>query len=159
MSEPLLWHTPFVDKVTRLVTYPWQQWFQRFVQEQNPAHLLATGSPPTITPGPGLGAGGSGTIEGTDATGLVTLTTAGTPVSNAILVVVTFAVPYKVRPVVLLQPANSAAWALVFAATQGLRLLHADTTLATWTLRSGPMAFPTGVATYQYTYHVLGNAP
>ncbi len=112
----------------------------------------------------GAGAGATASVTGTDRAGTVTLTTVARQPrrSHSAVLQLTFQTPYAVAPVVLLSPANDAAWALLcgrFVAAghaASVRLRQADVTTTGFPLRVGVTSFPREGDSYQWTFVVIG---
>lgn len=71
-------------------------------------HLIGSGSVPTVTLGPGAGAG-SAIITGTDTGFLVSITTGAGTVLNSIICTITFNTPYPYIPNTVFSPKNNNA--------------------------------------------------
>lgn len=124
--------------------------------ELNVKHVVGTSSTPGIAANlTGIGANGTVAISGTDLAGTIQITTdaADTPGASSDLCTITFNVPYSGAPVVMIEPANDAAWNLVHGI---VRIRNSDTTASVFKIRSGPTPLPalTG-ETYLFNYHSI----
>jgi hypothetical protein len=103
-------------------------------------------------------------VAGSDTAGTITLVTAALsdPRSNSDLVQLTFAMPYAQPPIVLVLPANDAAWSLHFGRflrhghAASVRLRQADVTTTGFPLRSGVTSLPRKGDVYQFNYLCIG---
>jgi hypothetical protein len=122
-------------------------------------HLVGNSGVPAVSTGPGAGPNATATIVGSDLAGTITLTTsvADTPIVAATIVALTFSIAYTAPPIVLMMPANDAAWNLTYG-TAVLR--QVDVTGTAFTIRSGSSATlpATTAAVYVWNYMVMGIA-
>lgn len=115
---------------------------------------LHQGVPTVQAVATGAGLGAVVSVAGRDEAGVLTLTTASGQArrSHAAILTVTFAAAWSPAPVVQVQPANAAAWALE-AGT--VRVLREDVAETGFTLRSGTPRLPRAGAVYTWTFEVL----
>ncbi len=112
----------------------------------------------------GAGDGASASVTGNDTAGSITLTVAALAArrSHSEVVRLTFAVPYAAPPIVLVMPANDAAWALLFGRfvrhghAASVRLRQEDVTETSFVLRVGVTSLPREGDTYAWNYMVVG---
>lgn len=109
-------------------------------------HVVPTGDAPAAAVQAGAGTGATATVAGRDTAGIITLTSGSGSVASGNQVVVTFAKPFAVAPVVMTNAANAAA------ATGVQR--YASTTTTSFTVGFG-VAPATGTA-YAISYVVVG---
>jgi hypothetical protein len=112
-------------------------------------HLVGNSGTPTVALNTaGAGSGSSvAAFAGTDLAGTVSITTAGSPGTSAVVATITFANPYGATPHVLMTPGNAAAAHL---AVDAIPVVTVSTTEITIT--SGTTAL--GTTTYIFNYMV-----
>jgi hypothetical protein len=133
-----------------------------------PARTHLLGGPLTpprvVAVAAGAGAGATASVAGTDTAGYLELTTASGQArrSQSEVLRVTFATAYSTPPVVVICPANDAAWSLLFGRflPQGhaasVRLRREDVSTTGFPLRVGVTSLPREAETYAWSYLVMG---
>jgi hypothetical protein len=117
-------------------------------------HLRGGTGPPAISAGPGAGTGGTVSISGTDAGGILTVNTGASPTANAIVAQVTFAVNYTATPKsIVLFPANSSA-ATLTGSTQ-VWIDASATTVSIFNLMSNATSGLPASSTFKWSYVVI----
>jgi hypothetical protein len=115
--------------------------------------LIITGqASPTILSGPGAGASPTISITGSDAAGLISLTTGTSPTVSAIIGTVSFGGPaFPTNSNVVFSPNNSWASALYAG-----RVPYIESGTGTFAFTAGPIAL-TATTTYKWKYLCIGN--
>jgi len=118
----------------------------------NIKHLIGGSAAPTAVVGPGAGTLPSivSPVNGTDAGGIIDVTTGTATVAAAVLCKLTFAVPYGAAPRVVLFPANGNAADVITGAAG----VYVTSTANDFSINTGTAA-PTISKQYQWYYHVL----
>lgn len=115
--------------------------------------VITNSSAPTVAiTAAGAGANATTSVVGRDCAGTITLNTsnADTPLANSTILTLTFNALHAAAPVVLIMPANDAAWALAYSI---VRCRQADVSVTVFTLRSGSTPLPAmTTATYIWNY-------
>ena len=175
--SPILYRTPIAGPY--FLPRPWQQYLQALDQRVGGASAptipelaaliggltplearvaalealaaLHTGTPTVQAVATGAGLGATVSLSGTDSAGVLSLTTASGQArrSHAAVLTLTFHTAWSPAPVVLLQPANAAAWAL---APGTVRVLRSDMGSTAFTVRSGTSRLPRDGDLYQFSY-------
>lgn len=115
--------------------------------------LTHLGTPTVAAVATGAGTGAVVSVSGSDLAGILTLTTAFGQArrSHSLLLTLTFAAAWSPAPVVVLSPANSAAYRL---APGTVRVLGSDVGTTGFSLRSGTPCLPRDAATFTWNYQV-----
>jgi hypothetical protein len=113
-------------------------------------HLSGFSQPPTIAAGSGAGTGPTVSLPiAKDLCGVVNVTTGTTPGASAVVVTITFSVPYGAAPQVILMP-NNAATALLTGVTQ----VYATSSTTTFVINAGSTGLTASTA-YQWYYLIV----
>jgi len=115
--------------------------------------LIGASSTPTIAAGTGAGTTPTVSVQGTNLSGLVTVTTGSAPAgTNAIVATITYAggLTYPTDSYVVLYPANA-----LTATLSGISMVYATGTTTTFVITSGTTAL-TGASTYLWNYSCSG---
>ncbi len=120
------------------------------------------GTPTVAAVAAGAGTGAVVSVSGSDRAGVVSLTTAALADhrSNSDVLTVTFAAAWTAAPLVQVQPANDAAYGLLYgrfsAHPCSLRLVQSRVTTTGFPLAVGVTALPREGNTYVWSYSVSG---
>ncbi len=120
------------------------------------------GLPTVAAVAAGAGVGAVVSVSGTDRAGVVSLTTAALADhrSNSDVLTVTFHTPWAAAPLVQMQPANDAAYALregrFSAHPCSVRVIQSRVTATTFVVSVGVTSLPRAGDTYAWTFSSLG---
>lgn len=123
---------------------------------------LHLGTPTVAAVAAGAGTGAVVSVSGSDRAGVLTLTTAALADhrSNSDVLNVTFASPYAAPPVVIIAPANDAAWSLLYGRFSehpcSVRLVQSRVTTTTFVLSVGVTSLPRSGESYAWTFTSTG---
>lgn len=115
-------------------------------------HLIGSSTGPSIAAGTGAGTGPTISINGTDAAGVLNITTGSTPAASATVATITFNAAYGTAPFVVLTPADAVTAAL--SGNEQVYIDFASTTTALFVLKIGSTNLA-GSTSYKWHYHVV----
>lgn len=115
-------------------------------------HFIGNSTAPTVAAGAGAGTGGSpaASLTGTDAGGVITVTT-GTIAATGVVATITFNLAYGSAPYVVITPANAAT-----ALLSGVTMVYVSAGTTTFVINSGSTGITAGGAVYAWNFNVIG---
>ncbi len=115
-------------------------------------HLIGASSGPSIAAGVGAGTGPTLSINGTDAAGVLNITTGSAPTASAVVATITFNAAYGTAPYIALTPANDLTAAL--SGNAQVYIDFASTTTALFVVKVGSTNLA-ATTSYKWHYHVV----